>query len=161
MSTPLWSGRFDAAPDPEVFGYGKSLPVDRRLVEDDLTGSVAWAAALARAGVLTPDDASKIASGLAAVREAVREHPELIRQAEDEVGTLSQRRLLRGPVECDTVRAGRKLRGRKCHGLPGFDDGRVEQERGKRRGSRRAERELPRLVRPRGKRHPARLFREP
>jgi len=95
MSTPLWSGRFDAAPDPEVFGYGKSLPVDRRLVEDDLTGSVAWAAALARAGVLTPDDASKIASGLAAVREAVREHPELIRQAEDEdVHSFVERELI-------------------------------------------------------------------
>src|SRR5437762_2663639 len=95
MSTPLWSGRFDAAPDPEVFGYGKSLPVDRRLVEDDLTGSIAWAAALARAGVLTPDDASKIALGLAAVREAVLEHPELIRQAEDEdVHSFVERELI-------------------------------------------------------------------
>jgi len=80
----LWSGRFDATPDPEVFGYGKSLPVDRRLIEDDLTGSAAWAAALARAGVLTPDDASKIAAGLEAVRAAVHEDPELIRQAQDE-----------------------------------------------------------------------------
>ena len=48
-----------AAPDAEVFGYGKSLPVDRRLVEDDLTGSVAWAEALARAGVLYAADAAR------------------------------------------------------------------------------------------------------
>jgi argininosuccinate lyase len=91
----LWSGRFDAEPDPEVFGYGKSLPVDRRLVEDDLTGSIAWAAALARAGVLTPDDASKIASGLDAVRAAVRENPDLIRRAEDEdVHSFVERELI-------------------------------------------------------------------
>lgn len=95
MSTPLWSGRFDAAPDPEVFGYGKSLPVDRRLVEDDLTGSLAWAAALERAGVLTPADASKIAEGLQAVREAVRANPDLIRQADDEdVHSFVERELI-------------------------------------------------------------------
>jgi argininosuccinate lyase len=84
MSTPLWSGRFTAAPDADVFGYGKSLPVDCRLVEDDLTGSLAWAGALARAGVLTADDASAIASGLEAIRATVRANPDLIRQADDE-----------------------------------------------------------------------------
>jgi argininosuccinate lyase len=95
MSTPLWSGRFDAEPDAEVFGYGKSLPVDRRLVEDDLSGSLAWAAALARAGVLTPGDASAIAAGLAAVRDAVRENPDLIRQAQDEdVHSFVERELI-------------------------------------------------------------------
>ena len=28
MSTPLWSGRFTAAPDAEVFAYGKSLSIE-------------------------------------------------------------------------------------------------------------------------------------
>ena len=36
----------------DVFEYGKSLSVDRRLVDDDITGSQAWAEALGRAGVL-------------------------------------------------------------------------------------------------------------
>jgi argininosuccinate lyase len=84
MSTPLWSGRFDAAPDPEVFGYGKSLSVDCRLIEDDITGSAAWAAALAKAGVLSAADARRIADGLEAIRAAVRANPDLIRTAEDE-----------------------------------------------------------------------------
>ena len=84
MSTPLWSGRFTAEPDAEVFGYGKSLPVDRRLIEDDLTGSQAWAAALARAGVISADDAGRIATGLETIRGAVRADPDLIRQANDE-----------------------------------------------------------------------------
>ena len=63
MST-LWSGRFAAEPDAEVFNFGKSLPVDRRLIEDDITGSQAWAAALAKAGVkrgLSAESASTIA----------------------------------------------------------------------------------------------------
>jgi argininosuccinate lyase len=84
MSTPLWSGRFDAAPDPDVFGYGKSLPVDRRLIEDDVRGSEAWAAALAAAGAISGDDAARIASGLGEVGDAVRANPDLLLQADDE-----------------------------------------------------------------------------
>ena len=50
MSGHLWSGRFDAAPDPAAFDFGVSFPFDRRLFEDDVTGSLAWADALERAG---------------------------------------------------------------------------------------------------------------
>ena len=58
MST-LWSGRFDTAPDAAVFEFGASFPFDRRLFEDDVTGSLAWADALAHAGVLSPEDAPR------------------------------------------------------------------------------------------------------
>ncbi|MFP5379835.1 MAG: argininosuccinate lyase, partial [Vicinamibacteria bacterium] len=64
MSTHLWSGRFDSAPDPAAFDFGVSFPFDRRLFEDDVAGSLAWAAALADAGVLEADDARRIAEGL-------------------------------------------------------------------------------------------------
>src|SRR6188768_125126 len=58
MSKPLWSGRFDSAPDPAAFDFGVSFPFDRRLFEDDVTGSLAWAEALARAGVLDATDSN-------------------------------------------------------------------------------------------------------
>jgi argininosuccinate lyase len=80
----LWSGRFDSAPDAEVFEFGKSLPVDKRLIDDDLAGSRAWAQALAKAGVLTPADAEAIVSGLDAVRAAVHADPTLLDRAGDE-----------------------------------------------------------------------------
>ena len=51
-ATNLWSGRFDAAPDAAAFEFGASFRFDRRLFEDDVTGSIAWARALANAGVL-------------------------------------------------------------------------------------------------------------
>jgi argininosuccinate lyase len=85
MSGPtLWSGRFSETPDAEVFDYGRSLPVDYRLVEDDLTGSEAWAEALARAGVLTKADAASIVGAIEAVRAAVRADPALVRHGQDE-----------------------------------------------------------------------------
>src|SRR5688572_24423570 len=83
MST-LWSGRFSADPDAEVFDYGRSLSVDRRMLDDDITGSVAWAGALARAGVLADADALAIANGLEAIRAAVASDRTLLDRATDE-----------------------------------------------------------------------------
>jgi argininosuccinate lyase len=80
----LWSGRFAGEPDKAVFDWGRSLSVDRRLLDDDIAGSEAWAEALAKAGVLSPADASAIAGGLAAIRETVRADPSLIANASDE-----------------------------------------------------------------------------
>ena len=82
--TNLWSGRFDSAPDAEVFAFGKSLSVDKRLIDDDITGSCAWAQALGKAGVLTPVDADAIVTGLEAVRSAVHADPSLLDRADDE-----------------------------------------------------------------------------
>ena len=83
MST-LWSGRFSGEPDKDVFEYGKSLSVDRRLVEDDITGSVAWAEALGRVGVLASADVRAITEGLEDIRRAVRASPAMFETAPDE-----------------------------------------------------------------------------
>ena len=80
----LWSGRFAGDPDKEVFDFGKSLAVDKRLLDDDVTGSQAWAEALGRAGVLSAADVAAIVSGLEAVRAEVTRQPDLINRADDE-----------------------------------------------------------------------------
>ena len=60
----LWSGRFEGDPDAALFEFGSSFRFDRRLFEDDVQGSLAWAEALAQAGVLSAEDAAAIAGGL-------------------------------------------------------------------------------------------------
>ena len=60
----LWSGRFEGNPDAALVAFGRSFGFDRRLFEDDVRGSLAWAAALARAGVLSAADAAAIEAGL-------------------------------------------------------------------------------------------------
>ena len=91
----LWSGRFDSAPDADVLAHGSSLSVDRRLIEDDLAGSCAWAEALGRAGVLDAKDVAAILSGLDAVRFAVRADPSLLAAATDEdVHSFVERELI-------------------------------------------------------------------
>ena len=53
MASHLWSGRFAGDPDQDLFQFGASFSFDRRLFEDDVTGSIAWAEALHRASVLS------------------------------------------------------------------------------------------------------------
>ena len=60
----LWSGRFEGDPDAALIEFGRSFGFDRRLFEDDVKGSLAWAAALERAGVIDAADAAAIQSGL-------------------------------------------------------------------------------------------------
>src|SRR5262249_61342244 len=76
--TPLWSGRFDRAPDAAAFEWGSSFGFDRRLFEDDVTGSRAWARALARAGVLDREDATALDAALADLLERHRRDPSFV-----------------------------------------------------------------------------------
>ena len=60
----LWSGRFEGDPDKDLLQFGASFRFDRRLFEDDVTGSIAWAEGLERAGVLSTEDAGAIRAAL-------------------------------------------------------------------------------------------------
>ena len=90
MST-LWSGRFDQAPDAAAFEWGSSFSFDRRLFEDDVTGSIAWARALEGAGVLTADESTSIQRVLAAILEKGRANPAFVDGADEDVLVVDQR----------------------------------------------------------------------
>jgi argininosuccinate lyase len=94
MSQHLWSGRFDSAPDPAAFDFGVSFPFDRRLFEDDVTGSQAWAEALNRAGVLDAADAKAIATALAAILEQGRHNPAWVNGDDEDVHSFVERQLV-------------------------------------------------------------------
>ena len=94
MSKPLWSGRFDSAPDPAAFDFGVSFPFDRRLFEDDVTGSIAWAEALARAGVLDAADSQAIAEALSAILEQGRSDPSWVNGDDEDVHSFVERQLV-------------------------------------------------------------------
>jgi argininosuccinate lyase len=90
----LWSGRFDEEPDASVFSYGVSLAFDKRLFEDDVTGSLAWAEALARAGVLSEADAAAIARGLRDILEAGRRDPGFVDGPDEDIHAFVERQLV-------------------------------------------------------------------
>src|SRR5437762_1146916 len=92
--TNLWSGRFDAAPDAATFEFGASFRFDRRLFEDDVTGSVAWARALARAGVLAASDARDIEDALVAILDRGRAEPSFVDGDDEDVHSFVERLLV-------------------------------------------------------------------
>jgi argininosuccinate lyase len=93
MST-LWSGRFSGAPDKEVFRFGASFPFDRRLFEDDVTGSLAWASALAETGVLSAAESESIRAALRSMRDDVRANPALLDADDEDVHSFVERQLV-------------------------------------------------------------------
>jgi argininosuccinate lyase len=93
MST-LWSGRFDAPPDAETFAFGSSFRFDRRLFEDDVTGSLAWARALTKAGVLSRDEARHIETALTEILERGRTDPTFVDGPDEDVHSFVERLLV-------------------------------------------------------------------
>ena len=93
-AAPLWSGRFDVAPDTALLQWGASFRFDRRLLEDDVTGSLAWAAALERAGVLTPTDARVIRDGLSGILTDARRSPAFATGPDEDVHSFVERVLI-------------------------------------------------------------------
>ena len=92
--TTLWSGRFDTAPDAAAFEWGSSFGFDRRLFEDDVTGSLAWGRALAKAGVLSPSEAEAIQGALSDILARGRENPAFVDGADEDVHSFVERLLV-------------------------------------------------------------------
>ena len=72
----LWGGNFSAPPSEVLKRLNDSFSFDRALLDEDVEGSIAWAAALRRAGVLSLAEARKIIGGLEKIRETAIERPE-------------------------------------------------------------------------------------
>ncbi|MBN1452502.1 MAG: argininosuccinate lyase [Anaerolineales bacterium] len=98
--TSLWGGRFGGKLDKNAFDLNASLPFDKRLAKQDVKGSVAWAVALARAGVLTEDESSRIISGLEAVEAEFEGGSFAFAESDEDIHTAVERRLgeLIGPL---------------------------------------------------------------
>lgn len=98
--TSLWGGRFGGKLDKNAFDLNASLPFDKRLAKQDVKGSVAWAVALARAGVLTEDESSRILTGLEAVEAEFESGSFAFAESDEDIHTAVERRLgeLIGPL---------------------------------------------------------------
>jgi argininosuccinate lyase len=92
--TTLWSGRFDGAPDPDAFEFGASFRFDRRLFDEDVTGSIALARALGRAGVLPLAEADQIEITLKQILERGRSDPQFVAGDDEDIHSFVERVLV-------------------------------------------------------------------
>jgi argininosuccinate lyase len=99
----LWGGRFESGPSELFDKFSASLHFDQTLVFVDIKGSQAYARALAREGVLTPNECHTIIDALDAIASEAREsayfdsacdedvHTFVIRKLKDKAGALSEK----------------------------------------------------------------------
>ena len=67
----MWGGRFDASPDAVMEAINASVDFDRRLYAEDIAGSVAHVAMLAKQGIVSQEDADAITQGLHRVQDEI------------------------------------------------------------------------------------------
>ena len=67
----MWSGRFSASASSLLDEFNASIMYDRKLYREDIEGSLAHAAMLAKQGILTSDELIQITEGLNQVRQEI------------------------------------------------------------------------------------------
>jgi argininosuccinate lyase len=96
----LWKSGSGVEPDELLRRFGDSFSFDRRLFWADVQGSQAYAAALARAGLLTPVERDQLVAGLEQVRAEFEAGRFQVQPGDEDIHTAVERRLgdLVGPV---------------------------------------------------------------
>ena len=100
MSHKLWGGRFSGETDPRMEAFNASIHFDQRLWRADIQASQAYAKALARAGILTPEEAETLVTGLEQVAQEWAQGRFVLQPGDEDIHTANERRLteLVGPV---------------------------------------------------------------
>lgn len=96
----LWGGRFTAKTDELMRRFNDSIGFDWRMYAADIRGSIAYAGALARTGLITAEERDQLVSGLKQVRAEFDAGTFQVHPGDEDVHTAVERRLgeLVGPV---------------------------------------------------------------
>uniref|UniRef100_A0A8C2YAL4 argininosuccinate lyase n=1 Tax=Coturnix japonica TaxID=93934 RepID=A0A8C2YAL4_COTJA len=89
----LWGGRFSGSTDPIMEMLNSSIAYDQRLSQVDIQGSMAYAKALEKAGILTKTELEKILSGLEKISEEWSKGVFVVKQSDEDIHTANERRL--------------------------------------------------------------------
>jgi argininosuccinate lyase len=96
----LWSGRLAGPSDELLAKLNDSLPVDQRMAEVDVTGSLAWVGAIQAAGVLTSEEGATLKAGLERIASVFAAGAFSFEAGDEDIHTAVERSLTEicGPV---------------------------------------------------------------
>jgi argininosuccinate lyase len=96
----LWGGRFSGAADALMRRFSDSIGFDQRMYAADIRGSIAYASALTRAGLITLEEQDQLVAGLERVRAEFDAGTFQVQEGDEDIHTAVERRLgeLVGPV---------------------------------------------------------------
>ncbi|XP_068271555.1 argininosuccinate lyase [Nyctibius grandis] len=89
----LWGGRFTGSTNPVMEMLSASITYDKRLSEVDIQGSIAYAKALEKAGILSKPELEKILSGLEKISEEWAKGAFVVKHTDEDIHTANERRL--------------------------------------------------------------------
>ncbi|KAK1770410.1 putative argininosuccinate lyase [Phialemonium atrogriseum] len=89
----LWGGRFTGAIDPLMHKYNASIHYDKALYKEDILGSIAFARANSKAGIISEDEFQAIERGLLQVMEEWKQGTFAIMPNDEDIHTANERRL--------------------------------------------------------------------
>jgi argininosuccinate lyase len=92
----LWGGRFSGKTDPLFKRFNDSLPFDYRFVREDILGSIAWARAIERVGVITQAERERLVAALESLAAEVEDRPEsIVASGEEDVHSWVESQLVK------------------------------------------------------------------
>jgi argininosuccinate lyase len=93
MMAQLWGGRFSSETDALMRKFNDSIRFDLRLWQEDLDGSMAYARALARAGVISSEEADVLQDGLDEIRAEFDRGSFAVASGDEDIHSAVERRL--------------------------------------------------------------------
>ena len=90
----LWGGRFSEPTNDDLRKLNDSLPFDKRMAQQDIIASIAYARALAGAAVITMEEASTIIDGLQQVTQEFTAKEFEFAGGDEDIHTAVERRLI-------------------------------------------------------------------
>ncbi|WP_051904434.1 argininosuccinate lyase [Hippea jasoniae] len=94
MNKKLWGGRFSTSTDTTMERFSESISFDKRLYEYDITGSIVHAQMLAKAGIITEEEANTIIEGLRKIKHMIDEGEFDFRIEDEDIHMNIERKLI-------------------------------------------------------------------
>jgi argininosuccinate lyase len=95
MAEKVWGGRFKDDLDEVVERFNASLRFDRRLYAQDIEGSIAHCRMLAKQGIISREEASRMETALAEIKTEMDQGGEVFEEDYEDIHTLVEKRLIR------------------------------------------------------------------
>jgi argininosuccinate lyase len=89
----LWGGRFAEPSDADLRALNDSIDFDKRMYAEDIAGSIAYARAIANAGIITAAEAATLVEGLRQVLAEFEAGTFVLQVADEDIHTAVERRL--------------------------------------------------------------------
>ncbi len=89
----LWHGRFANKTNADAFALNASISFDIRMAEQDVRGSIAWAEAIYKAGILDSAEHTRIQAGLLQIKEEILSQRFTVKPDDEDIHSAVERRL--------------------------------------------------------------------